>query len=376
MRKILYISGTRADFGLMEESLQKIHHHPNLELGIIVTGMHLLSEYGDTSQEIENSCLNIIDKVPVSLSGGSSLEMSSALGEKIIAFSRILDREEPDLLLLLGDRGEMLAGAIAAIHLNIPIVHIHGGERSGTIDESIRHAISKFAHYHLVTTECSRERLIKMGENPEMISIIGAPGLDLINKLKVVEKQALFNRYLLNPEAPLVLVLFHPVVQQTVSLSSQVNNLLSAVLELDMQVLMLMPNSDAGGAIIKNEIDKFKNHEKLKTAVHAPRIDFLSLVSYAEVLVGNSSSGIIEAASLNTPVLNIGSRQNLRERNLNVVDVDVNKEDIRQGLNKTLAMKGVKWSNIYSNGCASDNIVQFLDELIIDHADLEKINSY
>lgn len=376
MRKILYISGTRADFGLMEESLQKIHQHPHLTLGIVVTGMHLLPDYGETWQEIVKSGLNIVDKVPVTLSGASSLEMSCAVGEKIIGFSRVLDREKPDLLLLLGDRGEMLAGAIAAVHLNIPIVHIHGGERSGSIDESIRHAISKFAHYHLVATESSRERLVKMGERPDMVCVTGAPGLDSITRLKVAEKDALFNRYALKAGMPLVLVLFHPVVQQAGSLSSQVNDLLSTVLELDMQVLVLMPNSDAGGSIIKDEIDKFKSHKNLKTAVHVARNDFLSLVAYSEVLVGNSSCGIIEAASLATPVLNIGSRQNFRERNHNVVDVDANKVDIRQGLDKALALRGREWSNVYGDGSASDNIVQFLDNLTIDTTILEKVNAY
>ncbi|WP_095211458.1 UDP-N-acetylglucosamine 2-epimerase [Endozoicomonas ascidiicola] len=376
MRKIIYISGTRADFGLMEESLKKIHLHPNLSLGVIVTGMHLIKEYGDTWQEIENSDLHIIAKVPVSLSGSSNLEMACAVGEKIVAFSRILEKEQPDLLLLLGDRGEMLAGAIAALHLNIPIVHIHGGERSGTIDESIRHAVSKFAHYHLVTTENSRERLIRMGERQDNICVTGAPGLDSIVRLKVAEKGPLFNRYSLNSGMPLVLILFHPVVQQTGSLSSQVNNLLSVVLELDIQVLMLMPNSDAGGRLIKEEITKFQSHKNLKTVVHVPRNDFLSLVFYAEVLVGNSSCGIIESASLATPVLNVGTRQKFRERNPNVVDAGTSKTEIRQGLGKAMDLRGQDWSNVYGNGCASDNIVRFLDDLTIDKAILEKVNAY
>ncbi len=376
MRRVLYISGTRADFGLMEVALRKIHHHPNLSLGIIVTGMHLLREYGETWREIESLGVDIVEKVPVSLSGSSNLEMSCALGEKIIAFSRILAREMPDMLLVLGDRGEMLAGAIAAAHLNIPIVHLHGGERSGTIDEPIRHAISKFAHYHLVSSENSRERLVRMGERSENIGVTGAPGLDSIIHLKPSEKISLFDRYSLDPDRPLVMVLFHPVIQQVESVSLQVNNLLSAVFDLDMPVLILMPNSDAGGCLIKDGILNWENHPNLKTAIHVPRNDFLSLLMYAEMLVGNSSSGIIEAASLSTPVLNVGIRQNLRERNPNVIDVGTDRVAIREGLGRVMALRGEKWSNVYGNGTAANKIVQFLNEIQINSSVLDKVNTY
>ncbi|WP_252179581.1 UDP-N-acetylglucosamine 2-epimerase [Endozoicomonas sp. 4G] len=376
MRKVFYVSGTRADFGLMEDTLKKIHSHPELSLSIIVTGMHLLEDYGNTWQEIKHAGLDIVHKVPVSLSGSSKRDMSLAIGENIIAYTHILEIEKPDVLLLLGDRGEMLAGAIAAAHLNIPVVHIHGGERSGTIDESIRHAITKFAHYHLVATENSRQRLIRMGEMPDNIVVTGAPGLDSIVNLKFVQKELLFNRYELNPNKPLFLVLFHPVVQQIDSLSEQVNNLLSVVLELGQPVLMLMPNSDAGGQEIKREIDKLEDHPNLKLAIHVPRNDFLSLVKYADVLVGNSSSGIIEAASLGTKVLNVGTRQNLRERSANVVDVGTSQIEIRNGLMQAMSIRGKKWTNVYGDGTASDKIVRFLNDVTLDSAVLEKANAY
>ena len=376
MRRILYISGTRADYGLMEDALISIHSHPNLSLGIIVTGMHLLPEYGETWREIEEAGLPIVAKVPVDLTASSNVKMASALGENIIAFSRILEDEKPDYLLLLGDRGEMLAGAIAAVHLNIPVVHIHGGERSGTIDESFRHAISKLAHYHLVATEESRNRLIRMGEKEDSIIVTGAPGLDAITQITVVEKQELFAKYTLSCSKPLLLVIFHPVVQQSIALSQQMNNLLLSVLELDMQVLVLMPNSDAGSDNITDVVDKFSKDEKIITAVHVPRNDFLSLVSYSEVLVGNSSCGIIEAASLATPVLNIGLRQNFRERNKNVIDSGVSRDEIKQGLQKALGLRGQSWRNVYGDGEASGNIVRFFDEVSINPAILEKVNAY
>lgn len=376
MRKVFYVSGTRADFGLMEDTLKKIHSHPELSLSVIVTGMHLLEDFGNTWQEIENAGLDIVHKVSVSLSESSKRDMSLAIGENIIAYTHILEIENPDVLLLLGDRGEMLAGAIAAAHLNIPVVHIHGGERSGTIDESIRHAITKFAHYHLVATENSRQRLIRMGEMPDNIVVTGAPGLDSIVNLKFAQKELLFSRYELNPNKPLFIVLFHPVVQQTESLSEQVNNLLSVVFELGQPVLILMPNSDAGSQDIKREIDKFEDHPNLKLAIHVPRNDFLSLVKYADVLVGNSSSGIIEAASLGTPALNIGTRQNLRERNANVVDVGTSQTEIRNGLKQAMSIRGKKWTNVYGDGRASDRIVGFLNDVILDNAILEKANAY
>ena len=376
MRKICYVTGTRADFGLMQKTLQAIQNHPRLNLSILVTGMHLLSSYGDTWHEIEQSNLPIGAKIPVDLTGSSGAEMAIALGTQVSGITRALQQEQPDILILLGDRGEMLAGAIAAMHLNIPIVHIHGGELSGTVDESIRHAISKLSHFHFTSTEKSCERLIRMGERPEHVFVTGAPGLDAIFEHALIEKELLFTRYDLDQDQPLLLILFHPVVQQAAEAAEQTRALLEAAIESDMQILTITPNADAGGSFITEVIRDYVSQQQITSAVHVPRVEFLSLIAHAEVMAGNSSSGIIESASLGTPVVNIGDRQCSRERNLNVVDVAPFKKEILIGLAKAREMKGQTWSNVYGDGNASERIVDHLLSISISPKILEKINTY
>lgn len=376
MRKVCYVTGTRADFGLMQNTLQAIHADPQLSLSILVTGMHLLPTYGETWREIADSGLNIGAKVSVNLTGSSGTEMAIALGEQVVGFTQALQQVKPDMVLLLGDRGEMLAGAIAALHLNIPIVHIHGGELSGTVDESIRHAISKLAHYHFTATEKSRERLIRMGEKPEHIFVTGAPGLDAIYQIELLERAPLFADYGLNQEQPLLLILFHPVVQQAKEAAEQTRALLEAALESGMQSLVIMPNADAGGSVIAQVIRDYHSQKQINTAVHVPRREFLSLMAHAVVMAGNSSSGIIEAASLGTPVVNIGDRQRCRERNSNVIDVAPVKNEIVTALVKARQMEGQCWRNVYGESGASERIVECLKTLSLNPGVLEKVNAY
>jgi GDP/UDP-N,N'-diacetylbacillosamine 2-epimerase (hydrolysing) len=376
MRKVCYISGTRADFGLMKNSLQAIDQDDELDLEVIVTGMHLLNEYGDTYQEILDLGLNIVGKVRVSLSGESGSQMSIALGNQIIDFTKILEKDKPDLVLLLGDRGEMLAGAIVSLYLNIPIVHIHGGELSGTVDDSVRHAISKLSHYHFTATELSKERLIKMGEVANNIFTIGAPGLDEIYNTQLIQREALLEKYGINSNSPFILFLFHPVVQQYKSVKEQLITILEGLLFDNTQILALMPNADAGGSVISSVLSQYTEQRKIKTVVHIERLEFLSLLSEADLLVGNSSSGIIEAASLGTPVINIGDRQNLRERNNNVVDVGIEKSQIINGINKARSLNKYSFDNVYGDGKSSQRIVELLKSLAIDSKILDKVNAY
>lgn len=376
MRKVCYVTGTRADFGLMQNTLQAIHAHSQLSLSLLVTGMHLLPAYGETWREIAGAGLPIGAKIAVNLSGSTGGEMGIALGEQVIGFTQALQQIKPELILLLGDRGEMLAGAIAALHLNIPIVHIHGGELSGTIDESVRHAISKMAHYHFTATQKSRERLIRMGEKAEHIFVTGAPGLDAIYQIELLEKEPLFAEYGLNHEQPLLLILFHPVVQQANKAAEQMRTLLDAVLEGGTQSLVIMPNADSGGFGIAEVIREYGSQQQINTVVHVPRREFLSLMAHAEVMVGNSSSGIIEATSLNTPVVNIGDRQRCRERNPNVIDVAPVKSEIVAAIIRAQQMKGQHWRNVYGEGGASVRIAEYLATISLSPEVLEKANVY
>ena len=376
MRKICYISGTRADFGLMKIALQSINLDDELNLKVIVTGMHLLSEYGDTHLEILDAGLKVLGKVKVDLSGESGAQMSIALGQQVIGITKLLAKHSPDIVLLLGDRGEMLAGAIAALHLNIAIVHIHGGELSGTIDEPIRHAISKLSHYHFAATEPSKQRLIKMGEAADNVFVTGAPGLDELVNLARVPREVLFKKYGLEPQNQFILLIFHPVVQQAKQAAQQMRTIIDAILKFDTQILILRPNADAGSLQISGVIDSYLTNNNIKIVKHIHRNDYLLLLAEAIILAGNSSSGIIEAASLNTPVLNIGERQNNRERNNNVVDVSINSTEIHRGLIKLYKMQNMSFTNIYGQGMTANKITELLKDISLHPKIMEKSNSY
>ena len=376
MRKICYISGTRADFGLMKLTLQAIEEDEELILEVIVTGMHLLGEYGKTYKEIFDAGFNVIDTVKVDLSGESGSQMSIAIGEQIIRITKIFEKSKPDLVLLIGDRGEMLAGAVAALHLNIPIVHIHGGELSGTVDESVRHAISKMSHFHFTATECSKKRLIKMGEIENNIYVVGAPGLDEISSTQLISNENLFKQHKINSSEPFMLLLFHPVVQNVKDIKDEITTVIESLLSFNMQILAFIPNADAGGNVVTKILKKYEKKNKIKIITHLPRNNFLKLVFESEVLVGNSSSGIIEAASLRTPVVNIGSRQNCRERSNNIIDVSINSSEIINGINKALVFDKTLFRNVYGDGKSSKRILNLLKNIDINSKILDKVNAY
>lgn len=376
-RRIAYITGTRADFGLMQSTLQSIDRDPSLELQILVTGMHLLSEYGMTIKDIEASGLPIASTINIEPGRPSGLLMARNIGRMLEGFASELDRLRPDLTLLLGDRGEMLAGATAALHLNIPIAHIHGGERSGTVDEPIRHAISKLSHLHFVATEGSRNRLIRMGENPAHIHVTGAPGLDGLSDLAMHSKAPLFDRHGLDPDRCTAMLLYHPVVQEAANGPARTDTILTALRDMNLQVLALRPNSDSGGMEIAEVLQQHcETDANLRVITHLPRGDFVSFLRHIDLLVGNSSSGIIEAASFGTPVVNIGSRQNLRERNTNVIDTSGETvEQTRASMEAALKMGRHHGQNIYGDGRAGPRITELLRTIPL--ASLRsKINAY
>jgi GDP/UDP-N,N'-diacetylbacillosamine 2-epimerase (hydrolysing) len=377
MRHILYVSGTRADFGLMTLSLQNMQADPRIELGILITGMHLDSRYGDTFRDIELAGLQISAKVPVDVETRTRVSMSEGFGQSIIGMTSEITRLKPDAVLLLGDRGEMLAAALVCLHLGIPIFHIHGGELSGTIDESIRHCISRLATWHLVATEGSRQRLIRMGERPDLIVVCGAPGLDGFVELADLDSLGLLKRCGLNPGAPFVLVVFHPVVQQAEDAALQTQLLADAVMALGLQVLWIAPNSDAGSAAIVDKLAQLKNESHtLSVKSHLSRSDFATAIKYCKVMVGNSSSGIIEAASFGTPVVNVGDRQMLRERNANVYDSVCEKKDLQSSLQEAISRRTRPVKNIYGVGNAAQIITELLATASIDKVLLSKVNTY
>jgi GDP/UDP-N,N'-diacetylbacillosamine 2-epimerase (hydrolysing) len=375
-RRICYITGTRADFGLMRSTLQGIHSAPGLELAIVATGMHLAPQYGATIGDIEAAGLPIAARVPVDLEPTTGATMARNIGHMLAAFVDALLQIRPSAVLLLGDRGEMLAGALAAIHLNIPVVHLHGGERSGTVDESVRHAISKLAHYHLVATEAARQRLMAMGELPAHVITTGAPGLDGIESLATIGREQLLRDEQLDPSQPVALLIYHPVLQEAGSGGAEIAAIIAVLLRCGLQVLALEPNSDAGGSEIREALRQRADTKGLRVITHLPRERFVSWMAAADLMAGNSSAGIIEAASFGTPVVNIGSRQNLRERNANVIDTPVAATAIEEAVLRGLRHGRYDRRNIYGDGNAGRRIVAFLGDMSLDPSILVKGHAY
>lgn len=373
---MLYLSGTRADFGLMRSTLQQAAAQPALDVAVLATGTHLSAEHGHTVDEIRASGLRVLAELPLDVSTRSPASMAAAVGLCLQGVAQALEQHRPDLLMLLGDRGEMLAGAIAALHLGVPCVHIHGGERSGTVDEPMRHAISKLSSYHLVATAESRERLIRMGEAPERIHTVGAPGLDGLVELAAGTRSDALAELSMPPDGSFVLVVFHPVVQQAAHAHAQTKVLIQALMQPGLPVLWLEPNADAGARAVLQALDEQPLPAGSRRVAHLGRDLFAKAMRHAAVMVGNSSAGIIEAASFATPVVNVGDRQRLRERNPQVIDVPVQLSDLQAALKQALAWDRAEPANVYGDGQSAARIVQLLTTLPLDAAVLEKTNAY
>ncbi len=376
MRYICYVTGTRADFGLMASTLRRITADRRLRLGMLVTGMHLSKLYGETVHEIRDAAFPIVAEVESAVDEPSGESMARGIAAMLAGFTGALAREKPDLVLLLGDRGEMLAAAIAAIHLSIPIAHIHGGERSGSVDEPVRHAISKLAHLHFTSTQAARDRLVRMGERPDRVWVTGAPGLDDISALAVQDRRALCVDAGFDPARKVALGVFHPVVNDSLSSAAQVNSLLTAARNCGCQVLMLEPNSDAGAAQIREALRALENSPDVAIRTHLTRDRFISWMAQCDVMIGNSSSGIIEAASFGTPVVNVGSRQNLREAGTNVVNVAADESSIAAAIAAALRGPRPDAYNIYGDGKAGERIVERLATIGLGPELLAKCNAY
>jgi GDP/UDP-N,N'-diacetylbacillosamine 2-epimerase (hydrolysing) len=375
-RKVCYISGTRADFGLMQSTLRRIQQAETLELSVIVTGMHLLPGYGLTVQEVEAAGLPISARIEVEEGPATGALMARNIGRMLIGFVESIQSIGPDVVMVLGDRGEMLAGALAAIHLGIPVVHIHGGERSGTVDEPVRHAISKLASFHFVATEESKTRLIRMGEAAGRVSVVGAPGLDGLNELVVANRETLCAGAGFDPMRPLALMVYHPVPEEADMARNQVVSILNALFAKRVQVIALGPNSDAGSLNVRTALEAHASTGDIVLFTHLPRQTFVSWMAAADVLIGNSSSGIIEAATFGTPVVNVGVRQNMRQRNANVIDSSVDPAGLDRALTRALAAVRLDRHNVYGDGWAGERIVALLGGLDLSERMMVKTNAY
>lgn len=379
-RKILYISGTRADYGLMRSVLLAIHNSDSLDLEVIVTGMHLMPEFGLTINEIIQDGFQFYTLNAI-FDEDNKYSMAKFVGKIICLLSDKIRDINPDLILLLGDRGEMLAGAVVGAYLNIPTAQLHGGEITSTVDEYVRHAITKLVNIHFPATRKSADRIKAMGENPDNIYMVGAPGLDSIMNQEVYDPKEISSKYNLNLSKPIILMIQHPVSLESKYAARQISETLNAIEDLKLQTLIIYPNADAGGREMIKKIKEYEHLPFIQLFKSLPRKDFISLMKISNVVVGNSSSGIIEAPSLKIPVVNIGTRQNNRERSQNILDVDYNKLEIEKAIKKALYDDDFRnevenCQNLYGDGNAAIKIVEILKNINIDNSLLNKALTY
>ena len=334
-RRIACITGTRADYPRVRSVLKEIVSRPSLELDIIATGSHLLDKYGYSAQEIIDDGFQISKKVEMFKGDfDTPLGMAQASARCTSGIAQALDDIKPDLVLITVDRVETLASVTAASLMNFPIAHIQGGEVTGTIDESIRHAVTKLSHIHFPATQDAAQRIINMGEREEYVFNTGCPYIDEINSMEVVDVSTLGERYGFNPEKKLVIFTQHSVTTEFEESLSQVEETISALENFtEVQIICFFSNTDAGGKKIIDRIGEQVNFIKIPNMLST---DFLSLMSHSSLMIGNSSAGIREAPSFKLPVINIGTRQNGRLRAANVIDVNHNSFEIKEAIKKCL----------------------------------------
>lgn len=368
-RKILAITGTRADYGLMTPVFKKIIQSSDLELDLIVTGMHLLPEFQCSLDRILKDKFGGLHYVSMLLGEDSGKAMAQSLGLAIYGMAAVIAAVKPDIILLQGDRGEMLAGAVAAAHLNIPVVHMSGGDYSGSIDDSIRNAISKFSHIHLTTCEMSTQRLLAMGETAERIFEVGEPGLDVINNMEYIPAVTLAKEFQLDLNLPLVLATQHPLTTEADRAAWQITQTLEALVELNMQTIFTYPNTDAGGREMVKVLQLYQDRDFIRVIPNLGSTKYLSLMRIAAVLVGNSSSGILEAPSFKLPVVNIGTRQQGRLRACNIIDTGYHKAEIVRAIRFAMEDRSFRAAlqqeciNPYGDGTTAQKTVALLTRL-------------
>ncbi len=336
-RKICVVTTSRADFGLLSGLMKAIRADSALRLQVIVSGMHLAREFGMTWREIEAEGIKIDRKIDIRLKGKSARENVKSVSLGLNGFAEALAELKPEIILLLGDRFELLAPAISALILGIPIAHIHGGELTeGAIDDSVRHAITKLASIHFPATETYRRRIIQMGESPHRVFNFGAPGLDQIHGAIPLTKDQLERELEFQLDEPVALVTYHPVTRDATNTTAQVDCLMAAIKASGMKAVFTMANADAQGAAINARLRALcaESPERFKWIPHLGHRRYLGCLQHLAVMVGNSSSGLTEAPSFRMPVVNIGDRQRGRVKAANVIDVACDKSAILKGIKR------------------------------------------
>jgi UDP-hydrolysing UDP-N-acetyl-D-glucosamine 2-epimerase len=374
-RKICVVTGTRAEYGLLYWLMKGIQEDPELELQVLATGMHLSPEFGLTFRVIEADGFTIDSKVEMLLSSDTPVGIAKSIGLGVIGFADAFSRLQPDILVVLGDRFEILAAVQAAMAARIPIAHLHGGESTeGLIDEAIRHAITKMSHFHFVAAEPYRKRVVQMGENPEHVLNFGAPGLDNIKRMKLLTKNE-FEEALHTKLGKInFLVTYHPVTLSDRNPAQAMQELFIALDAFkNAHIIITKPNADTDGRILCTMIDEYaeRQRDRVLASTSMGQLKYLSALKHADVIIGNSSSGLTEAPALKKPTVNLGDRQKGRLRASSVIDCEETSASIVAAIEKALSadfqrsLPGVV-SPYYGEGNASVRIKEYLKAVSLD----------
>lgn len=376
-KRVCIVTATRAEYGLLKPIIQKFNDESEIDTQVVVTGAHLSSEFGSTYKEIENDGIKIDDKIEILLSSDTASSISKSMGLALIGFADYFEKSKPDLIILLGDRYETLAVAIAAANQMVPIVHLYGGETTeGAIDECFRHAITKFSYLHFTSTEEYRRRVIQLGEHPDRVFHVGAIGIENIINLDLLSRKDIEEYLGLSNGDEYALVTFHPVTLESESFEEQILQLLEACrLMKDIKFIFTKANADSGGRIINYYIDKYSaENSNIISFDSLGQIRYLSAIKYCSVVIGNSSSGIIEAPSFGVPTINIGDRQKGRTQADSIINCEPTTEQIIDAINLSIsnnfADKARNATNPYEKSETLSNITKIIKEYIFN----EKIN--
>lgn len=368
-RKICVVVASRANYGRIKSVLRAIDNHPDLELQLVVGASALLYRFGNVIDIIKKDGFKVDSTAYIIVEGENPTTMAKSTGLSIIELAGIFERLSPDIVLTVADRFETMATAVAASYMNIPLAHTQGGEVTGSIDESVRHAITKLAHIHLVTTELSRERLVKMGEDPEKVYLTGCPAMDVVASMDLTNVKQL-EKYggigsKIDYTKPYLVVLQHPVTTEFGQGFEQINQTLQAVHNIGMQTVWFWPNVDAGSDDISKGLRVYREKyglEKLHFFRNFAVEDYNVLINNCACLLGNSSSAIREGSFLGVPAVNIGTRQSNRERGQNIMDVGYNKDEIEKAIRSQLEHGKYDPDPMYGDGKADEKIVKIFAE--------------
>jgi UDP-hydrolysing UDP-N-acetyl-D-glucosamine 2-epimerase len=379
MRSIAVVTVGRSDYSIYLPLLQRIAVHPELELSVLVSGMHLEPRYGSTVNIIENDGYPITARIPVLQNEDTPEAVAAAIGLGVAGFGHAFASARPDLLIVLGDRFEMFAAALAAVPFNIPILHLHGGELTeGAMDDCFRHSLTKMSHLHGVATEVYRQRVIQLGEEPWRVLCCGALSLDNMLSLQRLSRSELQKRFQLDLSTPPLLVTLHPTTHEYEQTTQQTDALMAALMHLDLPVIFTMPNADMAGSVIRKRILEFCQRSKKAVWVENFGTEgYFSILGEVSAMVGNSSSGLLEAPSFALPVVNIGNRQKGRLRARNVIDVE--KFDateiaaaVRQAISPEFKAKAAGDEHFFGDGYASLKLLRLIIDTPLDDRLLSK----